>query len=173
MMVGRWHALGRHAGILDVTKPRFSVGACVPLVQGVFESPGLSTCGNFSTVLNCCGMFFNTTVPPGWGVRGSGVWLLVSGVWCLVSGELFAGLCFPNPVETHWVSLGLFFEALYAFRGLTSGEQKAGSARLLGRVVGCCAGTQRRPGRGGVFPGKSPCVGAARSAAVTKNPPSC
>ena len=64
-------------------------------------------------------------------------------------------------------------EALYAFRGLTSGEQKAGSARLLGRVVGCCAGTQRRPGRGRVFPGKSPCVGAARSAAVTKNPPSC
>ena len=64
-------------------------------------------------------------------------------------------------------------EALYAFRGLTSGEQKAGSARLLGRVVGCCAGTQRRPSRGEVFPGKSPCVGAARSAAVTKNPPSC
>lgn len=64
-------------------------------------------------------------------------------------------------------------EALYAFRGLTSGEQKAGSARRLGRVVGCCAGTQRRPGRGGVFPGKSPCVGAARSAAATKIPPSC
>ena len=43
--------------------------------------------------------------PPVGGLGG-----LVSGYWCLVSGELFAGLCFPNPVETHWVSLGLFFE---------------------------------------------------------------
>ena len=59
-------------------------GGCVPLNQGVFQSPGLSTCGNFSTVFGGLINFLHRTErqrPPAHCLPCCAAWVQWQGSW--------------------------------------------------------------------------------------------